>query len=89
MLERARHEYRLRWPDRPVPATLDAIVSELASVETLRADAMQTLANRRIEVIRQSLARAGIDAARLPGTAPRTPLVEVAGAPRVEFDLRS
>jgi len=89
-LERARREYRLRWSDRPVPATLDALVAELASVETLPADAMQALANRRIETIRQSLARAGgIDAARLSGTARRTPLVEAAGAPRVEFDLRS
>jgi outer membrane protein OmpA-like peptidoglycan-associated protein len=90
VLERAKREYRLRWPDRPVPATFDAVVAELVTAETLPADAMQKLGTRRIEAIRQSLARAGgVDAARLPGTAPRTPLVEAAGAPRVEFDLRS
>ena len=90
MLERARREYRSRWPDRPLPATLDAIVAELAAAETVPADAMQTLAARRIEAVRQSLTRGGgVDAARLPGTARRPPLVEAGGTPRVEFDLRS
>jgi hypothetical protein len=90
MLERARREYRSRWPDRPPPATLDAIVAELTTAETLPADAMQTLAARRIEAVRQSLTRGGgVDAARLPGTARRPPLVEAGGTPRVEFDLRS
>jgi len=51
--------------------------------------AMRTLATRRLEAVRQSLTRAGIDATRLPGTARRNPLVEAAGHPRIEFDLRS
>jgi hypothetical protein len=90
VLDRATREYRLRWPDRPVPATLDAIVAELATAETLPADATRTLAARRIEAVRQSLTRGGgVDVARLPGTARRPPLVEAGGTPRVEFDLRS
>jgi len=52
-------------------------------------DALRDLGTRRLEVVRQSLTQAGIDAARLGGTARRAPLVEAAGAPRVEFDLRS
>jgi hypothetical protein len=89
VLERARREHRLRWPDRPVPEALDAIVAELAKAETLAPEAMRTLATRRLEAVRQTLTRDGVDAARLPGTARRTPLVEAAGNARVEFDLRS
>jgi len=89
VLERARREHQLRWPDRPVPPTLDAIVAELAKAETLAPEALRALATRRLEAVRQSLTRGGgVDAARLPGTARRTPLVEAAGNPRVEFDLR-
>ena len=88
-LERARKEYRDRWPDKPLPPTLDAIVAELAATETLPADALRTLAARRVEVVRQELTRGGaIDGARLRGTAVRNPFVEAAGRPRVEFDLR-
>jgi hypothetical protein len=89
-LDRAQRDYKLRWPDRPAPATLEAAVAELATAEKLTPDAMRALATRRIETVRQSLMRAGgVDATRLPGTARRTPLVEGAGDPRVEFDLRS
>jgi len=88
-LERARNEYRGRWPDKPMPPTLDAIVAELAATETLPAGALRTLAARRLEVVRQGLTRGGgIDLARLTGTAARSPFVEAAGTPRVEFDLR-
>jgi hypothetical protein len=88
-LERARKEYRGRWPDKPLPPTLDAIVAELAAAETLPADALRTLAARRVEVVREELTRGGaIDGARLRGSATRNPFVEAAGTPRVEFDLR-
>jgi uncharacterized protein DUF748 len=88
-LERARKEYRGRWPDKPLPPTLDAIVAELAATETLAVDALRTLASRRVEVVRQELTRGGaIDVARFTGTAARNPFVEAAGTPRVEFDLR-
>lgn len=90
VLDRARREYRLRWPGKPAPPTLDSVVAELATAETLPPDAMRTLAIRRIDAVRQRITRGGgVDAARLPGTARRTPLVEAAGNPRVEFDLRS
>jgi hypothetical protein len=88
-LERARKEYRDRWPEKPLPPSLDAIVAELAAAETLPADALRTLAARRVEVVRQELTRDGaIEVARLRGSAARNPFVEAAGTPRVEFDLR-
>jgi hypothetical protein len=88
-LERAQAEFRLRWADRPVPPTLEATVAELATAEPLPPDAMRTLGTRGIAAVRESLTRGGVDAARLSGTARRTPLVETAGKPRVELDLRS
>jgi len=88
-LERARNEYRSRWPDKPLPSTLDAIVAELAATETLPLDALRTLAARRVEVVREELTRGrAVDVARLRGTAARNPFVEASGTPRVEFDLR-
>jgi hypothetical protein len=73
------------------PVILEADVEALkrAMGGTLPPDALRDLGTRRIEVIRERLARAGIDPARLGGTARRAPLVEAAGVPRVEFDLRS
>ena len=88
-LEAARREYRERWPERPLPATLETIVAELAAVETMPADAMKSLGAGRLEVVRQELTRGGgLDAGRLAGAARRVPLVEAGGAARVEFDLR-
>jgi hypothetical protein len=88
-LEAARREYHERWPERPLPTTLEAMVAELATVETIPADAMKSLGARRLEVVRQELTRSGgLDVARLAGAARRAPLVEAGGAARVEFDLR-
>jgi Domain of Unknown Function (DUF748) len=88
-LERARQEYRARWPERSPPSTLEAIVAELATAESLPPESLRSLATRRVEVVRQGLTRGGgIDEGRLSGTARRTALVEAAGSPRVEFDLR-
>jgi hypothetical protein len=55
---------------------------------TAAPDAMQTLGERRLEVVRGAFARAGIDAGRLQGRASRRPLVEAAGASRVEMTPR-
>jgi hypothetical protein len=89
MLEGARARYRERWPDRPVPSTLDAIVAELATAEAIPPAATRDLATSRVEVVRQALASAGgVDPGRLGASARRAPLVEGAGAARVEFDLR-
>ncbi|MBI2526824.1 MAG: DUF748 domain-containing protein, partial [Candidatus Rokubacteria bacterium] len=88
-LEAARREYRERWPERPLPATLEALFAELATGETMPADALKSLGARRLEVVRQELTRGGgLDARRLAGAARRAPLVEAGGAARVEFDLR-
>jgi outer membrane protein OmpA-like peptidoglycan-associated protein len=51
-------------------------------------DAMHTLGERRLEVVRGAFARAGIDAKRLQGRASRRPLVEATGASRVEMTPR-
>jgi hypothetical protein len=72
-----------------VPQTLDELVAALLPEETLDPDATRTLGTRRLEAVRQRLTSAGIDAARLPGTARRVSFVEGAGRPRIEFDLRS
>lgn len=73
----------------PVILEADVEVLKQATSGTLPPDALRDLGTRRIEAVRQSLTRAGIDAARIGGTARRAPLVEAAGAPRIEFDLRS
>ncbi len=87
-LEAARREYRERWPDRPVPATVEGIVAELATVEPVPDDTVRNLGARRLEVVRQELSTRGIDAKRLAGSPRRVSLVEAAGTPRVEFDLQ-
>jgi hypothetical protein len=87
-LAAAQREYRERWPDRAVPATLEAIVGELATADPPPEEAMRGLGTRRLDVVRQELAARGIDAARLAGSARRVPLVEAGGPARVEFDLR-
>ena len=87
--EAAQREYRERWPDRVLPATPAAIVTELAAVEQLPPDALSDLGARRLDVVRQGLTtRGGVDARRLAGSSRRVPLVEAAGAARVELDLR-
>jgi hypothetical protein len=71
------------------PIFVDSDVQALKAGGTLPPDALKALAARRLEVVRQALARGGgLDPARLGGSARRSPLVEAAGRPRVEFDLR-
>jgi hypothetical protein len=87
-VETARREYRARWPDRTVPATLESLAADLATAEPTPADALRDLTARRLEVVRQRLTRGGVEASRLSGRARRTALVEATGAGRVELDLR-
>jgi hypothetical protein len=87
-LETARRAYRERWPDQPPPATVEAIVAELAAAESVTDDAVRDLGARRLAVVRQELGARGVDVARLTGSPRRVSLVETAGTPRVEFDLR-
>jgi hypothetical protein len=87
--EAARREHRERWPERPLPPTSEAVVAALVAAEALPAEALRDLGAGRLEAVRRELTgRGGVDAARLPGSARRVPLVEAAGDARVELDLR-
>jgi hypothetical protein len=86
--EATRREHRARWPDRPVPQGLDALVAALADAEPLAEEALRDLSVRRLAIVRAALARGGIAAERLPGRARRTTLVEATGQGRVEIDPR-
>ena len=69
-------------------ADLDALKRELAT-EELPPDALRDLGARRLDVVRQALTERGrVDTGRLAGSSRRIPLVEAAGAARVELDLR-
>jgi hypothetical protein len=88
-LAAAQRAFRDRWPDREPPPTLDAIVAALAAVEPSSAEALRALGTQRLEAVRQGLTRGGVvDASRLTGTVPRSPLIEAGGVPRVELDLK-
>ena len=73
-----------------IQADLDALKRARAGLgEELPPDALRDLGARRLDVVRQGLAaRGGVDAGRLTGSSRRVPLVEAAGAARVELDLR-
>ncbi len=75
-----------------IQADLDALKRERAVAglgEALPPDALRDLGARRLDVVRQGLiGRGGVDAGRLTGSSRRVPLVEAAGAARVELDLR-
>jgi hypothetical protein len=88
-LATAQRAFRERWPDREPPTTLDAIVAALAVAEPSPSAALRALGTQRLEVVRQALTRGGgVDAQRLGGTVPRSPLIEAGGIPRVELDLK-
>jgi hypothetical protein len=75
---------------RPIftQADVDALRRERAAGEATPLEAMRALGTSRLDVVRDALTRGGgVDAGRLAGTVRRTPLVEAAGAPRVELDL--
>jgi hypothetical protein len=81
--------FKERFPDRSAPATLDAIVEELAKAEDLPQDPLNALARSRVELLRRELVtRAGVDAARLRVSEGLIP-VEASGQGRVEFEIAS
>jgi hypothetical protein len=85
----AQRAFTERWPDREVPSTLDAIVGALATAEPSPAEALRALGSQRLDLVRERLARGGgVDAQRLAGRVPRSPLIEAGGLPRVEFALK-
>jgi hypothetical protein len=72
-----------------VPATVDAIVDELAKAERLADGAVAALATGRVDVLRGELAaRGGVDPGRLHVSAGAVP-VEASGRGRVEFEIAS
>jgi len=78
-----------RFPGRPAPAGLDAIVAELAKVEPHPEAAAKALVAQRMEMTRSRLlARGTVDPARLrvaDGVVP----VEGSGLGRIEFEIAS
>ncbi len=82
----------LRLAPIAIQADLDALRRErapAASGAELPPEALRELGARRLGVVRQELVgRGGVDAGRLTGSARRAALVEAAGVPRVELDLR-
>jgi hypothetical protein len=75
-----------RFPGRPVPAELDAMVAELASKEPAPDAALRTLATQRLDLTRRELVGKGVDPARLR-TSDGALAVEASGAGRVEFEM--
>ena len=78
-----------RAPGRPAPATVDAIVEELAKAEVPPDGAVAALAKSRVDVLRRELAaRGGVDPSRLHVSEGAVP-VEASGQGRVEFEIVS
>ena len=78
-----------RAPGRPAPATVDAIVEELAKAEVPPDGAVAALAKNRVDVLRRELAaRGGVDPSRLHVSEGAVP-VEASGQGRVEFEIVS
>jgi hypothetical protein len=76
-----------RYPGRPAPEGLDAIVAELAKAEPNPEAAARALVSQRMDVTRSRLlAQGGVDPARLRTTEGVVP-VEGSGLGRVEFEI--
>jgi hypothetical protein len=75
-----------RFPGRPVPTELDALVAELARQEPPPDAALRALATQRLDLTRRELVGRGVDAARLHTSEGAVP-VESSGAGRVEFEM--
>jgi Domain of Unknown Function (DUF748) len=74
-----------RFPGQPLPTTRDAIRAALLEGETPPADAVATLAERRLEAVRVSVKKAGIDPSRLVDAKPAGGAAE--DEPQVKLDL--
>lgn len=79
--------FRSRFPDRPLPGTVDTMLAALGDSISPPEPAARALAARRLEVTRQALReQAGIEPGRLMAGAEAAR--EASGEPRVEFTLR-
>ncbi|PYN37887.1 MAG: hypothetical protein DME01_02745 [Candidatus Rokuibacteriota bacterium] len=77
--------FQERFPGQPLPETPDAIRAALLEGETLPADAVSTLADKRLELVRTTIKKAGIDPARL--LEDNRAEVAQADEPQVRLDL--
>jgi hypothetical protein len=75
-----------RFPDRPVPAELDAMLDELARDEPAPDEALRALAASRLALTRSQLEARGVDGTRLRTQEGAVP-VEASGVGRVEFEM--
>jgi len=82
--EAAARLFQERFPQRPLPETTDAIRAALLEGETSTAD-LSTLATKRLETVRATLKKAGIDGSRLT-EAKQVENAETA-APEVRLDF--
>jgi len=82
--EAAARVFQERFPQRPLPETPDAVRAALLEGET-SSDTVSTLAAKRIESVRATLKKAGVDNSRL--TEARPVDNAQAGAPQVKLDF--
>jgi hypothetical protein len=75
-----------RFPGRPVPQELDALIGALAEQEPSPDSALRTLATQRLEITRRELTARGVDTTRLRPSDGPVP-VEASGSGRVEFEM--
>jgi hypothetical protein len=62
--------FKQRFPGRPAPETVDATLAALVESEPMPAAEVSGLTARRVEAVRATVKRAGIDSARLPEAKP-------------------
>jgi hypothetical protein len=75
-----------RVPERPAPADLEAIVTELARSQPVPQAALDALAMRRMDLVHERASARGVGADRLRASAGVVP-VEASGSGRVEFEI--
>ncbi|HVQ74046.1 MAG TPA: DUF748 domain-containing protein [Candidatus Binatia bacterium] len=75
-----------RMPERPAPADLEAIVTELARSQPVPQAALDALATRRMDLVHERASARGVGADRLRASAGVVP-VEASGSGRVEFEI--
>jgi hypothetical protein len=78
--------FRLRFPTIKQPDTVEGMIAALRDVEPRPEPQAQKLAARRLEVVRERLGAAGIDAKRLE-TAAKNPPPDPKGDGRIEFSV--
>lgn len=71
------------FPDRPAPDSLDSVLEALLSREAAPADEVSELGTKRLEALRDTITRAGIDRARLSTRG----LVQRDPGNRIELDV--